>query len=49
MSGGVSNGSLGDDSLILLDDLDKQVELDASLMAPLAKLIASSKVITFTW
>ena len=45
MSGGISNGSLGDDSLILLDDLDKQVELDASLMAPLAKLIASSKVI----
>ena len=30
--------------MILLDDLDKQVELDPSLMAPLTKLIASSKV-----
>ena len=45
ISSGISNGSLGDNTLILLDDLDKQVELDASLMAPLAKLIASSKVI----
>ena len=44
MPGSMSNGSSGDDSLILLDDLDKQVELDSSLIAPLAKLIASSKV-----
>ncbi|KAL3150998.1 hypothetical protein ABBQ38_012871 [Trebouxia sp. C0009 RCD-2024] len=38
-----NRGSSADDSLILLDDLDKQVELDPSLMAPLTKLIASSK------
>ena len=31
-------------SLILLEELDVQVELDTSLMAPLAKLIGRSKV-----
>ena len=45
LAGSSSHGrSSGDDSLILLDDLDKQVELDPTLMAPLARLIASSKV-----
>ena len=36
-------------SLILLDELDKQVELDSSILAPLAKLIASSKVMFQFW
>lgn len=33
-------------SLILLEELDLQVDLDASSMSSLAKLIASSKVLT---
>ncbi len=32
-------------SLILLDELDEQAELDPSLMLSLAKLIAMSKVV----
>lgn len=36
-------------SLILLDELDKQFELDPSILAPLAKLVSASKVMFQIW
>lgn len=43
-SDAVASAFAEEKSLILLEELDVQAEMDTSLMAPLAKLIGRSKV-----